>query len=257
MPAESDSEETEYNVAQRSGNRRFRPGLWPTLAALAGVSLTCGLGNWQLERAAQKRALYASFDAAGQVSGASPVDEVGADSAAFEPVTAWGRYDAGHQLLLDAMLHEGQAGYQVLTPLLREGKPAVLVNRGWIATGADRSALPALPVSGDERRVTGLRGRLPRPAMRLEAAADAAGWPRVALYPTREQVQAMLGYPVLETVLLLSPDEPDGYLRDWRPQLLSPEKHLGYAAQWFAMALAIIVIYLAVNWRRPEETEDE
>jgi surfeit locus 1 family protein len=51
----------------------------------------------------------------------------------------------------------------------------------------------------------------------------------------------------------LDADEPDGFLRDWRPQLLSPEKHLGYAMQWFAMALALVVIYVVVNLRRPEE----
>ena len=90
--------------------------------------------------------------------------------------------------------------------------------------------------------------------MRLGEAQDApSAWPRVALYPTRTDLENMLGYPVADTVILMNESESDGYLRAWRPQLLSPDKHLGYAAQWFAIALALIVIYVVVNLRRPEE----
>ena len=241
-------------MAARLGNRRFKPGVWPTLVTLALVTLTCSLGSWQLDRAEEKAALYASFEAGIRDQGALPVDQLEPGSRPFTPVTAYGRFDSQHQVLLDAMMHEGRTGYQVLTPLLRDGQPAVLVNRGWIEAESNRGILPMLDVAEMERRVTGLAGHLPEPAMRLGRADPAASdWPRVALYPTREQVEEMLGYSVLDTLVYLDADEPDGFLRDWRPQLLSPEKHLGYAMQWFAMALALVVIYVVVNLRRPEE----
>lgn len=31
---------------------------------------------------------------------------------------------------------------------------------------------------------------------------------------------------------------------------LPPERHLGYAVQWFGLALATLVIALAMTWRR-------
>lgn len=240
------------------GNRRFRPGLWPSVLTAALVVLTCGLGNWQLERAQEKRALFASYDAADVTGGVVPVDLLKEDSPPFAPITAYGRFDSAHQVFLDAMLNDGRAGYQVLTPLLREGKTAVLVNRGWVPATRDRRELPDVEVTVEQRRVNGFKGRLPEPGMRLgEASGALTDWPRVSLYPTRAELEEMLGYPVLDSVLLMNESEPDGYLRSWRPQLLSPDKHLGYAAQWFAIALALIVIYVVVNLRRPEDENDD
>ncbi len=240
------------------GNRRFRPGLWPSVVTLLLVVLTGSLGNWQLERAEEKKALFASYEASGVTGGVVPVDLLKEDSPPFTPITAFGRFDNAHQILLDAMLNEGHAGYQVLTPLLRDGKTAVLVNRGWVPATRDRQELPGVEVAGKQRRVNGFKGRLPEPGMRLGETPDApSAWPRVALYPTRAELETMLGYPVLDTVLLMNESESDGYLRTWRPQLLSPDKHLGYAAQWFAIALALIVIYVVVNLRRPEDKNDD
>lgn len=240
------------------GNRRFRPGLWPSVVTVALVALACSLGNWQLNRAEEKKALFASFEAAGASDSLVPVDLLKESDPPFTPVTAFGYFDSQHQVLLDAMLNDGHAGYQVLTPLLREGKPAVLVNRGWVPATADRSELPGIDVTGQERRINGFKGHLPEPGMRLGGASSTqAGWPRVALYPTRSELESMLGYPVLDTVVLMNEDETDSFLVAWRPQLLSPDKHLGYAVQWFAIALALIVIYVVVNLRRPEENNDD
>jgi surfeit locus 1 family protein len=50
--------------------------------------------------------------------------------------------------------------------------------------------------------------------------------------------------------LLLSRDAPDGYLREWRPAVMTPEQHLGYAVQWFAMAGALVVLYVVLNVRK-------
>jgi surfeit locus 1 family protein len=46
---------------------------------------------------------------------------------------------------------------------------------------------------------------------------------------------------------LLDPAEADGYTREWRPALMSPEKHLAYAIQWFMMAGTIMIIYVVLT----------
>jgi surfeit locus 1 family protein len=51
-------------------------------------------------------------------------------------------------------------------------------------------------------------------------------------------------------VILLDPGQPDGYLRNWSPPGLPPLRHLGYAVQWFALAVALVVIYVVTNTRK-------
>ena len=54
--------------------------------------------------------------------------------------------------------------------------------------------------------------------------------------------------PVESRILLLDASSPDGYQRNWRPSVgFPPERHLGYAIQWFALAVTLIVIFVALS----------
>ena len=55
-------------------------------------------------------------------------------------------------------------------------------------------------------------------------------------------------------LVLLDADEPDGYVRNWAPPGFPPLRHIGYAVQWFGLALALAVIYVVTNFRRASET---
>lgn len=237
-----------------SGPRaRFRPPWWATLGTLVLSGLFVTLGFWQLDRGAQKLALFEAFDtgiataAVALPAGGSPLGPL-----RYRRVILQGHFDAAHQVLLDARSHDGQAGYEVLTPLLGDGE-AVLVNRGWIPAGPDRDRLPPIAVDTAPRHISGYLDTLPRPALRAGPAAAASPldpWPRRLLFPTAAEIGAATGYPVRDFQVLLAADEPDGYLRDWRPALMAPQQHLGYAVQWFALAVALVVIYAALNLRR-------
>ena len=69
-------------------------------------------------------------------------------------------------------------------------------------------------------------------------------------FPTVEDVEAALGITVESRIILLDPGRPDGFERDWRPALgFGPERHLGYAITWFALALVAVVIFVATSLR--------
>jgi surfeit locus 1 family protein len=204
-------------VTPSSPGRRFAPQWHWTLLALAGIALFASLGRWQLHRAEEKRALFEGF-AAGNLEavdlpgGLTPVER-------YRRVRASGRYDAGRQFLLDNMPRDGVPGVHVLTPLVRDDGSVVIVDRGWIAIGGDRAALPALPVNGAPRTVTG------------RAAA------------------------VHPQVLLLDEEQPEGFVRDWRPPGMTPDKHVGYAIQWFGLAAAVAGTWLVLSFRPGKESK--
>ncbi len=242
-------------MASRSS--RIRPPWWATLGAGLLGALFIAAGFWQLTRAAEKRALLQAFDnAAAAHPLPAPPDDGAAAALRYRWIRATGRYDASHQVLLDARIRDGRAGYEVLTPLLT-GTDAILVNRGWVAASPDRDRLPEIGIGAGEITVQGLLDELPRPALVLEQASDPqnASWPRRMLYPTARDIGAALGYPVRDYQLLLDPDAAGGFHREWRPALLTPRQHLGYAVQWFALAATVVVIYAVLGFRRAAPAE--
>ncbi len=232
---------------------RFRPRLVPTLATVAVLPLLLWLGAWQLDRAEQKRALSDAFSAAR----AAPTAPYAVTLPRFARVSVRGRYDATHQFLLDAMVHDGASGFRVLTPLRLDDGRVLLVDRGWVAGDPARRALPdvAIAAAAAPREVLGLIDELPRAGVAL-APADtgaAAAWPRVLLYPTPVALAAAYGAPLEPRLVRLDPTAADGYQRGFRPDLgLSRERHLGYAFTWFALAATLVAIWVVTNLRRPE-----
>lgn len=231
---------------------RFTPRLLPTLATVAAVVVFALLGRWQLGRADEKRELVAAFEAAG------PAVELPDDSQAlprYQHVIARGRYDTGHQFMLDNRVHEGRAGVQVLTPLILDGGGTVLVNRGWLPFGRTRQDLPDVAVPEGPRRVAGKIDELPRAGIQL-AAASSEGWPRLVNYPAMKDLEALSGGNFHARVILLDASEPDGYVRDWRLHGTSSDRNLGYAIQWFAFAATAVAIWIGLSLRRAGESTE-
>jgi len=233
------------------GKHRFAPKPWATLLAAAAMAGFIALGSWQLARAREKRAMIESFAQGTHSSvrlGNGTVDGL----ARYQHATALGRYDAAHQVLLDNMPSStGQPGYRVLTPLARDGSARLLlVDRGWVPLGASRQRLPEVPVTPEVRSVAGRLDVLPVPGIRIGGAAapGASGWPRVLNFPVRGDLEAALGQPVESRILLLDTAEPDGFERRWRPAVgFPPERHLGYAIQWFALAVVVLVVFVSLS----------
>jgi surfeit locus 1 family protein len=236
-------------------HRTFAPRLWSTLLALALFALLIALGRWQLTRAAEKRALFAEF-AAGSDATLSLANTGSDGLLRYQHVVAAGRFESDHQFLLDNMTHAERAGFRVLTPFALDDGRTVLVDRGWIPLGRTRTDWPPLDVATDAREVRGRIDELPVPGIRLSGPATektVTAWPRLMNYPERAELEAALGTKVYPRILLLDKDQEDGFLRDWAPPGFPPERHVGYAIQWFAMALTLAVLYLILNLRKNEQ----
>ena len=237
---------------------QFRPTLWPTLATLVLFPVLLSLGWWQLGRADFKEAQ----DAAIQAANVLPPVVLGArlrGEAAYRPqswnqrrITAFGHY-LPHHFLLDNRTRRGVAGYHVLTPLaFEEGRArGVVINRGWIPLGSDRSVLPEIPTPEGKLMVRG-RSRVPGDAFLLgEAGYRNEAWPRVVQSVELARMEEALGIDLIPFVVELDRAEPDGFEREWRAYGgITPQRHRAYAFQWFALAVTLLAIYVIVNTRR-------
>ena len=67
------------------------------------------------------------------------------------------------------------------------------------------------------------------------------------------QIEKSLGYKVLPFMILQDADSPAGFVRDWYIKEITPEKNISYAVQWFALALALVIIFLVVNTHKVKE----
>lgn len=216
------------------------------LAAVTLLLLAAGfawLGRWQLDRAAANRALADRFAAGPSLDFVEPPVTDPA-SLRFRRLRLNGHFVNDSQVLLDNMTLDGRAGYHVLTVFVPVGGgPDVLVNRGFVPIVTDRTELPDVAVDESPRTITGMIDALPRAALNLGAGAgagSASGLP-VLSFPTLSEVESTLGRRLAPFQVLLDPAEPSGFLRDWRAPGGLATRNLGYAVQWFALALAALV----------------
>ena len=238
-------------AAAPAARRRFRPRVVPTLAMLVAVPAFLVAGSWQRARMEAKEALFAQYDAVARAAPA-PLPEIGAEgdwvAQRYRPVVVHGEFDAGRQIYVDNKVDAGRVGYHVVTPLgLADGR-FVLVDRGWIAAGASRAALPpAPPPSG----VATVEGRLNFTDRYRELEADTDRGPvRQNLDPAR--FAAATGLPVLPVIIEQTalPVPDDGLVRTRPRPDFGIEKHRIYMLQWYAFAVLAVTLWVLLNWRR-------
>ena len=241
-------------AAARLAPRRFRPRLWPTLAAALLLPLFIAAGQWQWTKAQSKTLLQRQLDARGAepplLMTATLVD---AQSLRYRKVIARGRYEPESQILIDNRTHREHAGYHVVTPLRLDGSPVrLLVNRGWVAAPADRRQLPQFDTP---REVVEVEGTAVVPASRfftLGAASDrhdesSGVWQNLDLARYAQGV----AFPIQPVVVELdAASEAGGFVRAWRRPDERIYVNLGYALQWWAFAATTVVLWLVVNFRR-------
>ena len=162
-----------------------------------------------------------------------------------------GRWVPGRDVFLENRQMQGRVGFYLVTPLQLEGRPAVLVQRGWVPRDQrDRTLLPAIATPVEPVEVDGRIA--PPPARLYEFSAAASG-------AIRQNLD--LGPYAAESGLRLAPlsvqqadtaaTAGDGLLRDWPRPAVDVQRNYGYAFQWFAMAVLMAGLYVWFQLVRP------
>ena len=205
---------------------------------MLGLLLLCiSLGFWQLDRAEQKQNLAAAGDEQTTLAEVllAPAEHL------WQQTVISGRFLAELPALLDNQTHNGVQGFQVFSRFQLDSGQQLLVNRGWVS---QQHALDIPNTS--QQRFEGIVAPYRKAGMRMGPAvvSPPETRPVVVNYPTQQEWEALFQQSLLPITLWLAADQPHGFVRDWQLQSVPPEKHLGYAFQWFAMATAVAVIGL-------------
>jgi cytochrome oxidase assembly protein ShyY1 len=237
-----------------SGSRRQWRFDW-RLLLFSGLflPLLLTLGFWQLERAEEKNVQLEQWDR--QDNNLGWRSSVEAGLAPGQPVSLKGRYE-DRTWLLDNRTRDGAPGYEVLTLFQPDQGQAVVVNRGWIQAPRTRDQLPDVRTPSESVAISGRLSEYPEPPVLMEAAQGEAGWPRRVQALSREDVAAQAAKPPELIVRLSGPDQAGAYRADWAPDYMGPQTHYGYAAQWFSLALALIILTVVASYRKTGKDDD-
>lgn len=228
---------------------RWRRILPAVLASIPVFAVLVALGTWQVHRLAWKTDLLARI----AVSEAGPPVPLTAAPEDFTKVSVTGRFRHELEAALGAEVQDGKLGARLVTPLIADGLPPILVDRGWVPTER-RDA----PVARPEGPVT-LTGFVSPPHDRdfFAATDDVAG--RRFFTADARAIGTALGLPDTMPglfVALAAPGTAPAALP--RPAATLPRpanSHLGYVITWYGLALSLVAVLIA--WAIRKEDHDQ
>ena len=236
-------------------NREFRPRLIPTIVFLLILPVLLRLGFWQLDRAEEKRQLIVLFKQQNEQGSLRIKDYLSLDEKLnYRKSRIQGQYNSKKQIFIDNKIHNNQTGVFVVTPFkLKNSEYNILVNRGWVPMLKNRSRLPEVTTTTE---LLNLSGKIKiigeKPFMLGDRYQSNEGWPALVQWLNIEDIENKTGLKLLPYIFLLDKNEKSGYVREWKPVVMQPEKSTSYAVQWFALATALVIIYIVVNLKKRE-----
>jgi len=218
--------------------------IWPVLFGLAGAAILVSLGIWQLQRLAWKTAILDESDARIAAAPAPLPDAPTSAAHRYRPVEVAGGFAPGVIRVLVSRRGLG-AGYRIISPFTTNGR-RILVDRGIVAASAEWTPGPGGPVT--------VRGNLhwPDETDAFTPEDDVAGNTWFA-----RDVARMAAHLGTEEVLVIARTltPPD---RAVTPLPVTgagiPNNHLGYAVQWFGLALVWLGMTAFLVWRITRRT---
>ncbi|MBY6019431.1 SURF1 family protein [Ferrimonas balearica] len=221
-----------------------RPAIWAALiATVLAIGVLVKLGFWQLDRAEEKRHLMAQLAQRAEQTLHWPLPDWSGERLAGYRLAGTVEPVRERTLLLDNQTLDGQVGYRWLQPARFDGGAWILLDLGFVPVARGDRTLPTLPALPERLSVS---GRLYRPGhnpLNANLLPEAGSVTRIQALELA-QLSRHWGEPIAPVVWLAEQPELVGFTRSWQPINLSPEKHQGYALQWFGLAVALVIILL-------------
>ena len=221
--------------------KKFNPGVRITIFFVIFAVVFFSLGIWQIERGQTKTQIMSEFE---NKLTKEPI-YLNAESKKWDRVLVSGKWENKKQLLIDNVIHQGIAGYKVLTPLrIDETNKLILVDRGWIKQNKFRDQLPDIEIPGDFESVS---GTLEQPELGLVLSDEliSNNWPKISQTKNVEVISKAYTEEIFPMILLADPLLKNSleYIKI-TPTNMTPIKHYGYSSQWFLMFIVLCFMYI-------------
>ena len=224
--------------------------LVPSILILATMAFLVSLGFWQLDRADQKRTIEASIQKANTGVVELIVNQNELLNKEYYEVRLQGSYVSDKQFIYDNQIVDQASGYYVLTPFVLTGQSnAIMINRGFIPWNGRRNQLADIAVDYAPREI---KIQVSRPIKRIELkTSDISNqFPVLIQAIDFDVIEEISSTSFVDVIGLLDPSSDDGFVRKWEPYTGSIEKHIGYAIQWFLMALVLGIIGIRIGLKQ-------
>lgn len=234
----------QFHFLRRKYNFTFKIGFFSL--CLFFVCLFYVLGVWQLHRYHFKKTLLADFQQR-LVTAPIPFEKLSGDmdSWQFQNVTVRGHYVNESTMLLQNQFNQNHIGFDVITPFqIANEKKLLLIDRGWVEQ-SQGGTLPKIDAIQGEQQITGYIKIYNEHQFTLgKNILYPSQIPLVMQKVDTNELTQITHQNYFPFVLRLNAAEKNGYKRDWPITTVMPERHMGYAVQWFAMAIVLIIAFL-------------
>ncbi|MCH9756418.1 MAG: SURF1 family protein [Gammaproteobacteria bacterium] len=223
---------------------------WPhwgmCLLALVGIVFFSSLGVWQIHRASAKKITLAAEAAKARQAPELWLGDNN-DVEPFKRVKFAGKF-LPQILFLDNQYHAHHIGYHVISPVLMPTGRVILLDRGWVPAGATRQDLPKVDIP---QEILDLSGVIYMPSAKtwvLGSGVESQQDNQMVIESFDfDLISQFLHKSVYPFIIRLDKSSPRGYVREWVTVVMPPARHLGYAFQWFALALVVLIVFVALN----------
>lgn len=219
--------------------------LIPLIFGVVGCAVLSGLGVWQLQRLVWKEGVLAEIEARIDATPVALPQDLNEARDRYLPVRVTGR-TVGREIDVLVSTKEQGAGFRVISAFETDGGRVVLIDEGYVRLTEKDAARPSVDmvVTGNVHWPDEIDGFTPEPDL------DAEIW-------FARDVPAMAAHLKTEPVLIIARVITGTDARA-TPLPVStqgiPNSHLGYAIQWFGLALVWAGMTAFFVWRMQRRT---
>ena len=227
--------------------------------ALIFVITFCGfivLGFWQIDRADQKNTLNSNYtdrqqEAAIVLDKNNVIDEK--SSLLWRKVEFEGAFVNKQNIILDNQIFNQIAGFNIITPFKIKGSDSVvLVNRGWHPNLKNRETLPIINEISGEKLLQGHVASFPVSGIKLGKNNIETLNSQIFRFQRLDtsELNYFFSAKVMPYMVYLDPIIDKELYGNFKLPAPDSQKNYGYAFQWFAFAITLLIIFLRLSMKR-------